>query len=259
MTSSQPVVLVRQVLDVAYLQLNRPRQANAINSELATAALDALAILSTTPSIRAIIITGMGKHFSAGADLKAIDQQRINGDSNPVARLCEGVAKLRLPTVACVNGAAIGGGCELALACDFRVMSTSATMALPEIRFGMLPAAGGTQRLPRLIGHAAAKRMIFTGDAVSAEHCLQTGLVDRTAEPHALEATTADFVAGFSDKASYALSTAKQLIDGSFDQPLAERLQRESDDIANMGTPDERRAERIRAQQSDGVYNKLFS
>ena len=167
---------------LALLTLNRPQSLNALSFALIaeiSAALDTVAVCDA----RALIITGAGdRAFCAGADVKELTGRSLR-DQQRGAELGQGtfakLDRLPIPSIALVNGYAFGGGCELALACTFRLATVNAKFGLPEIKLGLIPGYGGTQRLPRLIGEARAMEMILTGRTVDAEEALRFGLVNR--------------------------------------------------------------------------------
>ena len=153
----------------------------------------------------------------------------------------------------------MGGGCEIALACDVRVISDTATVGLPEIRFGALPAGGGTQRLPRLVGAGVAKEMIFSGLPWTAEEAFRVGLVNRVV-PAAELIKECEKIAGvFVERAAYALKTAKQLINRGVELPLKDALALERKMIAEMATPDERKKAQEQAAATQKTYARIFS
>ena len=256
--TAERIVTVEREGALGWLTLNRPAQANSINRHLAAEVIEALSTLGTDPDIRVLIITGAGKLFCGGADLKSVTADREAGHPNPSGDLCDALAAVEIPVIAMINGAAVGGGCEIALCCDLRVMASSAVMALPEIRFGALPAAGGTQRMSRAAGIALASEYIMTGRTIPANEALRTGLVNRVTEPDDLRQQTRDLAELVASRARYALVAAKSLIVGASETPLAEGIPRESQVIADMATPEEREAEQQRAAAATTTYAKLF-
>src|SRR5215469_14866328 len=178
---------------IGYLTLNRPERANTISLQLMIDVVNAMEEVEKDPEYRVIILTGAGgKHFCGGADLRDFaERARQRGQRggqpgagggdfvSPRRDLFTALEESRVPVIAAINGAAMGGGCEIALACDIRVIAESATVGLPEIRFGALPAGGGTQRLPRLVGAGIAKEMIFSGLPYIAQDALRIGLVNK--------------------------------------------------------------------------------
>ena len=175
---------------IVTLTLNRPHRLNAFDQQLLGELANALERVESEGAVRVLIITGQGRAFSAGADLNEwVEYEPTLVGSTPglvlsqVIRCFETMGKV---VIAAVNGYAAGGGCELALACDLRVASSTAQFALPEVKLGILPGAGGTQRLPRLIGAGRAKEMMFFGEFIGAEQALQWGLVTRVVPPEQL-------------------------------------------------------------------------
>ena len=180
---------------VATVTLNRPEALNAISTELATALAEAVEPLATDPRVRAVVLTGAGERaFCVGADLK----QRAGFDDHGwfvqrevFRRGFAAVRRCPLPTVAAVAGFALGGGTELALACDLVVAAADATFGLPEVRLGLVPAGGGTQLLVRRVGRSVAKDLVLTGRRVGAEEAGRLGLADRVVAATALAAEIA--------------------------------------------------------------------
>jgi enoyl-CoA hydratase/carnithine racemase len=160
--------------------------------------------------------------------------------------------------IAAINGPALGGGCELALTCDFRIMAADATIGLPEIRFGALPRGGGTARLPRLVGLSPAKRMIMTGEPLTATRALQIGLVDEVCEPGALTARVHDLASRLARAPDYALRTAKHLLDSAMTSDLPVALAREREVTRTMATREQRREARRLAAAREPAYARIF-
>jgi enoyl-CoA hydratase/carnithine racemase len=215
MVDVEPLLEDRTDDGVVLLTLNRPERRNALGVALVTAIRAAVGRLSTDASARVIILTGAGdRAFCAGADLKerrTMDEASVASFVNDLRTMMDEVAALPQPTIAAIGGAALGGGAELALACDLRVMGETATIGLPETHLGIIPGAGGTQRLPRLIGIARAKEMIFTGRRVQAQEAAQIGLVNCTCvDPVACARAKATAILG---AAPLALTAAKRAID----------------------------------------------
>jgi enoyl-CoA hydratase/carnithine racemase len=182
---SDQVLLIEHRPPFLILTLNRPQVRNALNSELLEEldlAIDEAGILE---GLRVLIITGGGdKAFCAGADLKerlTMSESEVRSFLSAIRRLLIKIEDLPLPVVAAINGFALGGGTELALACDLRVAVADATLGLTETRFAIIPGAGGTQRLPRLVGTPLAKELIYTGRQLTAQEALAKGLVNRIA------------------------------------------------------------------------------
>ena len=168
---------------VTTVTVNRPKYLNALDTPTLVEMKDCFGKLATDPAVKAVIIRGAGeKAFVAGADLKAMSTMTaVEGRdfSNLGHDVFDAIEKLPVVAVAAVNGYALGGGCELALACDFRFASTTAKFGQPEVNYGIIPGFGGSQRLARLIGKGYAKEMIYTGAMVDAEEAHRIGLVNR--------------------------------------------------------------------------------
>jgi enoyl-CoA hydratase/carnithine racemase len=256
---------------IGYLTLNRPERANTISFQLMIDVVNAMEEVEKEPAFRVVIVTGAGgKHFCGGADLrdfaeraraaKSRGERQGGGDFvSPRRDLFSALEESRVPVIAAINGAAMGGGCEIALACDIRVIADTATIGLPEIRFGALPAGGGTQRLPRLVGSGIAKEMIFSGLPYTAEDALRIGLVNK-AVPAASLIPEAEKIAGvYIERAAYALKTAKALINRGVELPLKDALALERKVIAEMATPEERKKAQDDAAATQKTYARIFN
>jgi enoyl-CoA hydratase len=215
---------------IGTIRLDRPPM-NALNVQVQEELREAARQATTAAEVKAVIVYGGEKVFAAGADIKEMAGM---GYAAMAARAVEltgafdAVARLPKPTVAAITGYALGGGCELALACDWRVAAADAKLGQPEINLGVIPGAGGTQRLARLVGPAKAKDIIMTGRFVDAGEALAIGLVDRVVPAgEVLEAATA-LVQQFVNGPSVALRAAKQAIDGGLEMDLASGLAWES-------------------------------
>jgi enoyl-CoA hydratase/carnithine racemase len=166
---------------VALVTLNRPEKRNAVNDEMRSELAAALAAFDVDAAIRAVVLTGSGTAFCAGGDLIAT---ATHDPKRP--RIIEPLDKFGKPVIAAINGVALGGGLELALACDLRIAVHGARFALPEVRLGSLPASGGTQRLPAVVGPTLAAQMILTGEPIDAARALAAGLVSQLCTPEEL-------------------------------------------------------------------------
>ena len=226
---------------VAVVTIDRPDALNALNVETLTALRDRLSELALDGDVRVVVLTGAGeKAFVAGADIKymsGLDVERAKAWGalgHETGRLLETMPK---PTIAAVNGFALGGGCELALACDIRYASSRAKLGQPEINLGIVPGWGGTQRLARVCGIGVAKELIYTGRTVDAEEALRIGLVNAIADPvleKALE--TAHELAG---KSRLALALAKQLCNLTLGGDHAGGLESEADGFGALFSSDD--------------------
>jgi enoyl-CoA hydratase/carnithine racemase len=252
---SYETILVAVTDEVATITLNRPDRANTISPQLVDDVTGALRSIEADAAVRAVIITGAGRHFCGGADLKELRSGMGRGLDLDFFNVFEQHPK---PMIAAINGAAMGGGCEIALACDIRVIAEDAMIGTPEIKFGALPAGGGTQRLARFVGVGRAKEMIMTGEPITAAEAHRIGLVNSVVPSDRLIEEADRFARIFVRHAPYALSTAKRLIQKSLDLDLASGLQLERASITAMASPSERAKEQERAAASQAAYGKIF-
>lgn len=215
--SDAPVLLVDRSDDgIATLTFNRPEARNAFSRALADAVIAALDEIEHDKSVRVVVLTGSGdRAFSAGADLK----ERITMDETEVRRFVSRLQgtmsrleRMAKPVIAAINGFALGGGLELALACDIRIMSSSAQVGLTETRLGIIPGAGGTQRLPRVVGVAWAKELIFTGRRIDGAEAARIGLVTHVTAPEELLPTAYRIAREIIGNAPIAVAQAKHAI-----------------------------------------------
>lgn len=217
---------------VSLLQLNRPQKKNALNAELRSELKHALEQIARDPGIRAVVLTGGVEFFCAGADISEIQESLSAEAAYQHARefqlLFDRVEALPQPVIAAVAGFALGGGCELALASDFRIASQGAQFGLPEIKIGAFPGGGGTQRLPRLIGAAKAKEMIFTGEPIAAEEALSLGLVHKVVPKEGLIEEAKNFADRLASLPRLALQACKMLVNRSLEMDLASGLEMEA-------------------------------
>ncbi len=267
---SYETILLERKDGIGYLTLNRPERANTISFQLMHDVVSAMEEVENNPEYRVVIVTGAGeKHFCGGADLRDFAerarQQRAEGavpDGRdfvaPRRDLFSALEESRVPVIAAINGAAMGGGCEIALACDVRVIADTATIGLPEIRFGALPAGGGTQRLPRLVGPGVAKEMILSGLPWTPQDALRVGLVNRVVPAAQLMSACEEMARVFIERAAYALKTAKALINRGMDLPLKDAIALERKMIAEMATPEERRKAQEQAAATQKTYARIF-
>lgn len=210
---------------IALIQLNRPKELNALNLQLMGEVRDALKALDEDESVRVIIITGNERAFAAGADIKqmsdknAIDMLKIDQFST-----WDQIKKTKKPIIAAVSGFALGGGCELVMHCDCVVASETAQFGQPEIKIGVMPGAGGTQRLPRAVGKALAMEMVLTGEFISAERALQAGLINKIVPVELLMDETVKMAKSMARNSPLALQMAKEAVLKSFENSLTEGL-----------------------------------
>lgn len=201
---------------VALLTLARPERMNALDPATDQAMAAALAAIEADASIHCVVLTGAGKTFCVGADIPTLlPQIRANiaaGRDDPQLGGLTHTQVTGKPVIAAVNGLALGGGLEIALACDLRIASTNARFGLPEIRLGVLAGAGGCTRLPRMIGQALAAEMILTGEPIGAQRALEAGLVSRVVEPEQLLPVALDLAAQLAARAPQALRACTALL-----------------------------------------------
>jgi len=213
---SDNVLLVEEDNGVVTLTLNRPEVMNSFNFPLLHAMRQQIESYRFKPDIRVIIITAAGeKAFCAGADLKeraTLSPDQVKEFIFTIRNLFTSIEQLNKAVIAAVNGIALGGGTELALACDIRIASTNASMGLTETRLAIIPGAGGTQRLPRLVGRGKAKELIFTGQRIGAEEALRIGLVNRICEPKDLLGECRKMAALICETGPIAIEQAKYAI-----------------------------------------------
>jgi len=233
---------------VRVLTLDRP-PVNALGRELVEDLARACESLAADGTARAVVVRSAGKHFCAGADLKErreMTEDEVRAFVPRLAGACNALAALPVPTVAAVRGAAAGGGCELALACDLRILSEDATIGLRETALAILPGAGGTQRLPRLIGLARAKRWIFTARLHGAREALEDGVADRVVPPADLDREARALAQTIASNGPVAVRLAKRAIERGWDLPMDRALELEWECYQGvLGTED--RVEALRA------------
>lgn len=213
---------------VATVTINRPEVLNALNARVFDDLERAFTTLAADPSIRVVLLTGTGeKAFAAGADIKELaltddaSGERLALRGQAVMALMESSGK---PVIACINGFALGGGCELALACTLRIASESARLGQPEAKLGLIPGYGGTQRLPRLVGPSAALRLILTADIIPAAEALRIGLVDEVVPAAALLDTARTLALKIAAQAPLAVAASMEAVRQGGDLPLGEAL-----------------------------------
>ncbi|MFI6739799.1 enoyl-CoA hydratase/isomerase family protein [Nonomuraea sp. NPDC050451] len=217
---------------IATIRLDRPKM-NALNGQAQQEIAEAAREVDADPQVQAVIVYGGERVFAAGVDIKEMADMSyadMAAHSRTLQACFTAVARIGKPVIAAITGYALGGGCELALCADFRVAGESAKLGQPEILLGLIPGAGGTQRLPRLIGPARAKDLIFTGRHVPAAEALDLGLVDRVVPDEQVYTAALEWAATFVGGPSVALRAAKQAVDQGLDADLdtgleIERLQ----------------------------------
>jgi enoyl-CoA hydratase/carnithine racemase len=234
-TAVSELVSVEKHDAVGVIRIDRPK-VNALNVQVVSELNDACAQVESDSSIRAAVVYGGERIFSAGADLKEMSEgtpDDVRSRVGALQRLCDRMAALPVPVIAAITGFALGGGCELAMACDFRFVVNSARLGQPEIVVGLIPGAGGTQRLPRLVGPARAKWMIFTGAQVKAATALEWGLADEVVEGDVFERAL-EQAASYAAGPTVSLAAAKVAINRATSAELAAGLELELDEFTRL-------------------------
>ncbi len=227
------------------LTLTREERLNALDRELITELMDLVERLERDDSIRVLIVTGQGRAFCAGADIKEraenADDLSVQRTSLQLSPTFTRIERLSQVSIAAINGPAAGGGLELAMACDLRIASSSATMALPEVKLGILPGSGGTQRLPRLVGPARAKEMMLFGGFVDASRAHDWGLVNAVVEPERLLDEAREWAVALSELPPLSIANIKSAVNVAMDLDLDGGLQYEQDCSAALAQSQDRR------------------
>ncbi len=217
---------------VCWIQFDRPKKMNAVNPDVLKELETAIAQCEEDEQIRTVVLTGNEKAFVAGADVEAMARADIAtayGLTDLTMRVQERLADLPKPTIASIAGYALGAGCEIALCCDFRIAADNAVLGQPEIKLGIIPGGGGTQRLPRLINPSTAARMIFLGDTINASEAAAIGLVDKVVELDKLESETIALATKLKSIPALAIRAAKTAMRKGLSTSLKEGLQIEQD------------------------------
>ncbi len=209
-------LLFKEENGIGQITVNRPEALNALNAQVLSDLSELLTVAEKSKTLRCLILTGSGeKAFVAGADIKEIDtlsSASANSFAERGQALFTRLETLRVPVIAAVNGFALGGGCELALACDFIIAASNAKFGLPECTLGIMPGFGGTVRLPRRIGPARAREIAMTGGFVSANEAAQMGLANRVVEPAQLLSTCQEIAKTIASRAPLAVGLIKRSI-----------------------------------------------
>ncbi|HMD03470.1 MAG TPA: enoyl-CoA hydratase-related protein [Candidatus Baltobacteraceae bacterium] len=218
---------------VATVRLNRPKVLNALNTLMISELREALAALDADAGVRTIIITGAGERaFAAGADIGELNALGSALDAVEFIRrgqaLTLEIESMRTPVVAAVNGFALGGGCELAMACDMRIASENAKFGQPEVSLGLMPGYGGTQRTARLLGRGMAMYLCLSGETIDAAEALRAGLVEKVVPAHELQSESKRIAGLVAAKAPLAVAAAKRAIDEGSALPLRSGLELEA-------------------------------
>ena len=216
--------------NLGYLTINRPKALNALNTEVLSELADALKEIEADDAVKAVIVTGEGKAFVAGADIAQMSKlNAVEGRAMMQAghKVMNTIDQMPKPFIAAVNGFALGGGCELAMACDIRIASSKAKFGQPEVGLGIIPGFCGTQRLSRLVGKGMAKYLIYSAEMINAEEAFRIGLVEKVVEPDALMEAAEKLANTIASKAPIAVAQAKIAINNGFDMDLKSASQLE--------------------------------
>jgi len=226
---------------ICTITLNRPERLNAINLQLVRDLEDVLAEIEEDEEARAVVLTGAGRGFCAGADIKEMADPKAR--QLPVGKPLDFFFRLEdlgKPVIAAVNGPCNGGGLELALCCDFRIASETASFGLGEIKIGVMPAGGGTARLPRLIGPGMAKKFLYFGDRIGAREALDIGLVDKVVPPDALMAEAGNWSSALAERPPLSLRMIKSCVNSGMQMDLRGAIDYEAKCAAILSKTEDR-------------------
>jgi enoyl-CoA hydratase len=214
-------LLITKESGYALIQFNRPEVLNALNIKLMSELVDALEELDKDPEVRCVILTGNEKAFAAGADIKEMaDASAMEMLQRDQFARWDRIRKIKKPLIAAVSGFALGGGCELMMTCDMVIASETAKIGQPEINIGVMPGAGGTQRLTRAVGKVKAMEMVLTGKPISAQEALQWGLVNKVVPVEYYLQEAKELAKEIASKAPMAVKLAKESVLKSFDTTI---------------------------------------
>ena len=227
---------------VGLVTLNRPEAMNALNHTLTRELMDALEAFDNDDAIGAMVITGNQKAFAAGADIKEMADKTVQQmyDNDPIAQFGR-IRTIRKPVIAAVSGWALGGGCEIALSCDMVIASETAKFGQPEITIGVIPGAGGTQRLPRAVGKAIAMEMVLNNRTLSAADALQFGLINRIVPVEAYLDEALKLAEEVASRAPVAIRSAKKIVNQAYERFLGDALTEEKKDFYNLFTTEDQK------------------
>ena len=229
---------------IATITINRPDKLNALNERVITELGEVIDAVSGDADVGGVILTGAGRAFVAGADIAelndhgAVSAKALAQRGQNVFRRYESSLK---PTVAAVNGFALGGGCELAMACHIRIASETAKFGQPEVKLGLIPGYGGTQRLPRLIGKGRALQLLLTGETIDANEAYRIGLVNRVVAPNDLIATATGVLQTILANGPLAVAYCVESVNGGYDLALDEALALEATAFGQLFATDDKR------------------
>ena len=227
---------------VGLVTLNRPEAMNALNNTLTRELMDALEAFDNDDAVGAMVITGNQKAFAAGADIKEMADKTVQEmyDNDPIANFGR-IRAIRKPVIAAVSGWALGGGCEIAMSCDMIVASEPAKFGQPEITIGVIPGAGGTQRLTRAVGKAIAMEVILNNRTLSAAEALQFGLINRIVPAEAYLDEALKLAEEVASRAPAAIRSAKKMINQAYERFLGEALSEEKKEFYDLFTTEDQK------------------
>ena len=217
---------------IGIITVNRPEQLNSMNSETRKEMADSFEKMDNDPKIAVVILTGSpGKAFIAGADIKEFAEMKLENSEEMKEdwRVTKVISGMKKPVIAMIDGFCLGGGLEIAMSCDLRISSNRSKLGQPEINIGIIPGAGGTQRLTRLVGEGRAMELILTGRMINAEEALQYGILNFIFTPEELEEKTMELANTIASKSSYAVERAKRSVKAVAEMSLEKGLKYEQD------------------------------
>ena len=230
---------------VATVTIDRPDARNALNGTVRTALIDVFQAIEEDDAVRVVVLTGSDEAnaFVAGADVGELQERGVveQREASQQPRVYETVAECTKPVVARLNGHALGGGCELAMACDVRIAREDAKFGQPEINLGLIPGGGGTQRLPRLVGTGQAMKLILSGELVDGTEAAEIGLVEEAVPADGLDERVDDLVGSIASHSPLALSRAKEAVRAAAEQPLSRGLDYESELFVGLFASEDKR------------------
>lgn len=242
---------------VATLTLNRPAKLNAVTPEMAGAIAEAVAWCDASDEVRAVVVTGTGRAFCAGSDIRELDRYATPWDFRNRPDYCDAIRAARTPTIAAVNGYALGGGLETALSCDIRIAAATATFAAPEIKLGWIGGGGMTSLLARAIGPSNTALMTMTGDPIDADRALRWHLVSEVTAADDLVARAREIAATIASRAPIAAETAKINLRAAYGMPEDKALEYERDlQTICFATEDAAEGRRAFAEKRPPVFRK---
>ena len=227
---------------VGLVTLNRPEAMNAFNATLTRELMDALEAFDKDDSVGAMVVTGNQKAFAAGADIKEMADKTVQEmyDRDPIANFGR-IRTIRKPVIAAVSGWALGGGCEVTMSCDMIVASETARFGQPEINLGVIPGAGGTQRLTRAVGKAIAMEMMLNNRTLTAEEALRYGLVNRVVGVDAYLDEALKLAEEIASRAPVAIRSAKKMVNQAYERFLGDALEEEKKEFYNLFTTEDQK------------------